>query len=132
MSPDLMNLVFRVVMTMAGLIVIGAVIAVIVAGVAMLLTIGGGAVTAWKAWRTLHAQPSPCSTAPVEPTPTWSDDDLALASLSDLARQSHGPARPPTLAAGTEMRLSANELVLDMLRTLAADDQRVPQAQMGL
>jgi hypothetical protein len=35
-------------------------------------------------------------------------------------------------AADTETRLSADELVLEMLHTLAADGQHVQQAHMGL
>ena len=76
MSPELTNLIFSVVtpalragasVTIATLIVIGAVLAMAVAG--MLLTVGSGAAADWKAWRALRAQPSPCSPVPARPTP---------------------------------------------------------------
>jgi hypothetical protein len=62
-----------------------------------------------------------------------------------LARRRHGSCvsardgtatdtgQPPAVpAADTETRLSADELVLEMLHTLAADGQHVQQAHMGL
>ncbi len=115
MSPNLMSLVFSAVMTMAGLIIIGAIIAVVVAGAAMLLAVGSGAAAAWKAWRASRAQASRYSTASAEPTPDWSDDDLALASLSDLARRSNRPTCSTVAARAT---LTADELVLELLNEL--------------
>ncbi len=115
MSPELTNLVFSVVMTVAGLIVIGAIIAVVVAGAATLLTVGVEAAAAWKARGALRVQALRYPTAPSEPTPDWSDDDLALVSFADLARRSHGSACPPV---ATRSTVTADELVLELLNEL--------------
>ena len=67
-----------------------------------------------------------------DPDPAWPDDDVAFVSLAEMAREQTWNKRPDVPIADTETRLSADELVLEMLHTLAADDQRVPQAQIGL
>jgi hypothetical protein len=128
MSPNLMSVVFSAVMTAAMLVVVAATVAMIVAGVAMSLTVGGGAAAIWKAWRALPAQTTPCSTSPTDSDPARPDDDVAFASLAEMARQRAPVRRLATLAAVTETRLSADELVLDMLRTLVMDNQHAQKA----
>jgi hypothetical protein len=131
MSPNLMSVVFSAVMTAAMLVVVAATVAVVVAGVAMLITVAGGAAAVWKARRALRAQTSPCPTTPPGPSSNWPDDGVAFVSLAEMARQRTLDSHPAALAAGTETRLSADELVLDMLRTLAMDSQHMQEATTG-
>jgi hypothetical protein len=132
MSPNLMSIIFGAVMAMAVLVVVGASIAMVVAEIAVLIAVGGGVPATWKAWRALRVQTSPCSTSPADSTPAWPDEDMAFASLAEMARQRIPESRPTAPTAGIETRLSADELVLEMLHTLAADYQRTPRAQMSL
>ena len=113
-------------------VIIAAVLALIV----VLLTVGATALPPMLRgiqrgdYVSRRRQPQLRATA--DPDPAWPDDDVALVSLAEMARQRSPDRRPPTLPAGTETHLSADGLVLEMLHTLAADYQHTPQVHLGL